>query len=452
MSSLHALPVSGGRSIEDSELRSKYRDIFGDAYLAADGSMSGAVLDSFFRPKSSLARAQRIAAEAFGADSTFFITGGTTLANRVAIDAMADFLTATGKAAPRVLADRTSHQSAHFCLDRAPLDISYCNQRFCCDRHGRTWADVNDLVHRYREAAASGDHFDLVVLSGANYDGAMLDMRTLLTELLQHSESLNLIVDEAWSAINAFHPGLCENTALAAARHVLAENPTKTIRLIVTHSAHKSMSAIRQGSYLHVSGDDELVQRVSMSLYRNHTTSPSLPILASLDLARAQAELEGADLLDRSLACAQRLGLLVNEHPEYSGFSVEESPGHDDPWIVPDRTKVLLTVDPSISDACELRLRLARDYGLYVARVVDHAILINLHIGVTEEIFQRFLAALLEISTSGVVGPPSAGTDTGFLVAYPPGIPLRVPGQKAGSEEERRLTEIHKNNAELFQA
>jgi arginine/lysine/ornithine decarboxylase len=453
MASLHTLPVSGGRSITESALRDKYHALFGEAYLTADTSVSGAVLDSFFRPKSSLSAAQQLAAKAFGADSTLFLTCGTTLANTVAIRAMSAVSAGTGGHPIRVLADRTAHQSIHFFLDQAGIDVTYSGQKHCCDQYCFTWPDIDDLIESFREAAQKGRPFDFVVLSAAGYDGAALDIAAVLTELLRHTDTLNVVVDEAWSAINVFHPRLRESTALVSAQRVRASSPGKRLRMIVTHSAHKSMSALRQGSYLHTSGGPEVAQAASDSLYRHHTTSPSLPILASLDLARAQAEVDGAALVDRSLGLARELRRVVAEDEQLAGFTIAAPPGDGDRWIIPDPTKVLVRADPGLIQAGELRVRLARDYGLYVARVAGQAILVNLHIGVTADVFHKMLTALRQISRSAsAMESMLAGQhDKGFLIAYPPGIPLRVPGQEL-RVDERLLAALSGNGVELFTA
>lgn len=59
--SLHALPAWQGHSVRHSPLRDKYDRLFGPAYLASDLSFSSPVLDSFFRPRTCLARAQQLA-------------------------------------------------------------------------------------------------------------------------------------------------------------------------------------------------------------------------------------------------------------------------------------------------------------------------------------------------------------------------------------------------------
>jgi len=444
--SVHALPLSGGHSVAESPLRERFIALLGENYLAAEVSYSGHALDSFFRPKSALAHARRLAARAFGADATFFVTCGTTVGNRMAIEAL---VASTGvrNRPVRVLADRTSHQSVHFTLDSIGAAVTYGGRRG--DDHGREWPDVEDLVDRHRRAACSAAPFDVVVLSAGGYDGAMVDVHAVLVELLRHSDDLTVLVDEAWSAILSFHPQTSAHTALAAAHRVRAEHPGKRLRMIVTHSAHKSMSALRQGSYLHVLGDGELVGHAEKGLYRNHTTSPSLPVLASLDLARAQAELEGAGLVARCLHHADELRRVVRDEPELAAFAVAEPAGADDPWILADPTKVLLLADPGLIGADELRLRLVRDHGLYLARTTANGVLLHLHIGVTREVFDHLLDALRAIAAAGAP-PPAARCDGQFLIAYPPGIPVVVPGESTSPPSIERLAELRASGAELF--
>jgi arginine/lysine/ornithine decarboxylase len=120
-----------------------------------------------------------------------------------------------------------------------------------------------------------------------------------MSDCLAVSPTTAFLIDEAWSVINTFHPDLRPLTALDAAHRIAASGTP--ITMLVTQSARKSMSAGRQGSYLHVVAEPALIARVASTLYGRHTTSPSIPILASLDLARAHAQVHGQQLLQRSL-------------------------------------------------------------------------------------------------------------------------------------------------------
>jgi arginine/lysine/ornithine decarboxylase len=467
MASLHALPLSGGHSIQGSSLADRYQALYGHNYLLAETSSAAPVLDSFFRPTSCLARAQRMAARAFSADATFFISGGTTLSNEIALTALLSSLDRPPGRGDiptlrvRALVDRTSHQSIHFALDRLGVEVSYTDAVQCCDLHRRTWCDVADLTSRFCHAASSDTPFDLVVLSAGTYDGALLDMPKVLTALLRKTNSLTLLVDEAWSAIRTFHPRSAPFTALSAAQQIRREHPMKRLRMVVTHSAHKSMSALRQASYLHVLGDPALVRSTRCALFRLHTTSPSWPILASLDLARAQAEIEGEDLLERAVTLGEHLrDVLRGAHPDV--FQLTEPIGTSDPWLVADRTRIMFDVGPTVAPAGKLRLRLARDFGLYIARSAGPGLLVNLHIGVTPAVVDRLIRALGEIETAALesialdsLPAPDEDGDTSliernFLIAYPPGIPLSVPGNSLAPVPEERLRALRHEGIEVF--
>lgn len=424
--SFHALPISGGRSLLGSRLRGKYQALLGSSYLSSEVSYGATMIDSFFRPRACLAEAQRLAAQAFGADYTYFLTCGTTVTNEIALDALS-------ARNARVLADRTCHQSIHFGLDRLASQVTYCRTRACCAEPGHALPDMADLVARFRAAAQAGRPFDMVVLTAASYDGVLVDMHATLTELLTWVDELTVLVDEAWSAILAFHPGFRHTSALPAARQVLAEMPGKRLRMLVTQSAHKSMSALRQGSYLHVVGGEELADAAAAGLYRYHSTSPSLPILASLDLARAQAQMEGEALVERSMESARVLRTALENDTRLSGFVLGEPPAGAQAGLLSwDPTKVLI----DLSEAAlklgvtrqEMRSRLFRDYGLYFSRVSNHGMLANMHIGVTPETVSRLLASLRGMSDAFCARRASRSGGR-FLIAYPPGIPLALPGE-----------------------
>jgi hypothetical protein len=87
--SFHSLPWGQGRSLVGAgSIGEKYEQLFGEAFLDTEVTYSAGVLDSYFQPNASLDLAQHLAAEAFRADYTFFITCGTSIANQVAFDAL----------------------------------------------------------------------------------------------------------------------------------------------------------------------------------------------------------------------------------------------------------------------------------------------------------------------------------------------------------------------------
>ncbi|MET7484781.1 arginine decarboxylase [Streptomyces sp. NPDC005538] len=448
IASFHALPLSHGRSIRDSRIRASYEALFGAAQLAADVSYSGTMLDSFFRPRGPLRAAQRLAADGFGADATFFLSSGTSTANRVA-------LTALARPGSRVLADRSCHQSVHFALGALGVDVTYAPMQRCCDGCPRTFGDLPRLLETFRTAVAEGRPYDTVVLSAVSYDGVRYDLPTVLAELAAAHPAVSVLVDEAWGAVHRFHPQLRPLTALHAVETLRRSDPSLPLTVAVTHSAHKSMSALRQGSYLHLIGDGEAQERTAQALFQHHTTSPSWPVLASLDLARLQAETEGEQLLDRSLNLARTLRAELATDPRLSAYRALGPEGHlTDPGLLvsDDPTRVLVDISALGITAADFRRMLFDEYALYVARESGDAVLFHVHIGVDEATLLRLLDALRTIQRTYRTASEALaqGTSDHFIIAYPPGIPITVPGERLCDRTLDRIGALRSSGCEIY--
>ena len=103
----------------------------------------------------------------------------------------------------------------------------------------------------------------------------------------------------------------------------LLPDPDKVrIRVYQTNSTHKSMSAFRQGSMILVWDEDfHHVEGPFEEAYLAHTsTSPNLQLIASLDVARRQMELEGYGLTMQMTELAIRLRHAINSHPLISKY------------------------------------------------------------------------------------------------------------------------------------
>src|SRR5262249_55730660 len=93
------------------------------------------------------------------------------------------------------------------------------------------------------------------------------------------------------------------NDASLLDTHLLPDPDTARVRVYQTSSTHKSMSALRQGSMIFVRDQDfhEIEEQFHEAFYTHTSTSPNQQIIASLDLARRQMELEGYELVMSSI-------------------------------------------------------------------------------------------------------------------------------------------------------
>jgi arginine decarboxylase len=84
----HALPISQGKSIVNSHW---IRDMVGfyglDIFLAETSATTGG-LDSLLEPTGPLREAQQLAAHTFGSRQTYFVTNGTSTANKIVAQAL----------------------------------------------------------------------------------------------------------------------------------------------------------------------------------------------------------------------------------------------------------------------------------------------------------------------------------------------------------------------------
>src|SRR5262249_48896093 len=95
------------------------------------------------------------------------------------------------------------------------------------------------------------------------------------------------------------------------------------IRVYATQSTHKTLTAFRQASMIHVH-DQDFQGKVATAFheaYMTHTsTSPNYQLLASLDIGRRQMELEGYELVQKQLERAMILRERVKEVPAIARF------------------------------------------------------------------------------------------------------------------------------------
>jgi arginine/lysine/ornithine decarboxylase len=385
--SFHALPLSRLGSLRSSCLRDKCESILGSNLLHHDLTYTGPCFDTPAVPKLCVEKSRQLTARAFGASYSSYVTTGTTTSNWIAVFALA------GEGV-RVLADRLCHQSIHLALAKSNSAVTYGRIRRRDAKSGRSALDVQAFLAEYRAAHAAGRPYKLVVLNGCSYEGLAYDVRKIIAGCLDIHDDVTFLIDEAWFAFAYFHPLYRPHTAMSAAREVADRLPGKKFAVVATQSAHKSLSSLRQGSYLHVFGEQELVERIKEVQYQLHTTSPSYPILASLELARAQAVAEGEEQIEHALRLAERLRSALRNDPALAGYSINESTELFDDCTWVDPLRISIDVGGLADSARTVRDFLFLEHGVYLNHVTATALLANIHIGIDEASVERLLQGL----------------------------------------------------------
>ena len=346
----HALPVARGGSVVASKWIRDLADFYGLNLLLAETSATSGGLDSLLAPVRTLKKAQELAARAYGAKHTFFVTNGTSTANKIVHQA----LTAPDDV---VLVDRNCHKSHHHAVMLTGARPAYLEAYPLNDFafYGAVPIDrIKQLLLEYR-AAGRLDEVRMITLTNCTFDGIVYDPERVMAECLAIKPDLVFLWDEAWFAFGAFHPVTRRRTAMAAAKRLeqqlpttahaaayraqqerlfqidgtpapdavwleerLIPAPTSRIRVYATQSTHKTLTALRQGSMIHVYDQDWVrdAEEPFHEAYMTHTsTSPNYQILSSLDIGRRQVELEGFELVQRQLDLATSLSQAIARHP-----------------------------------------------------------------------------------------------------------------------------------------
>ncbi len=219
-------------------------------------------------------QAQRLAADAWGAERSWFLVNGASQGNLAAGMALAH-------RGHEVVVQRNAHSST---IDA--LVISGLRPTFVAPEVDQELDIAHCLTARSleRALAATPAAVGAWVVS-PTYFGAMADVRALAA--VTHERGLPLVVDEAWGAHLAFHEDLPEHALAAGADLVIS-------------STHKIVGSLTQSAMLHLGRRSQRLidaDTVDRAVTLTESTSPSSLLCGSLDAARRQAAAHGRELL-----------------------------------------------------------------------------------------------------------------------------------------------------------
>ncbi|MFT4825323.1 MAG: arginine/lysine/ornithine decarboxylase [Halioglobus sp.] len=461
----HTPGHSGGDSLRDSPWVADFYQMMGEHIFNTDLSVSVQVLDSLLEPHSVIQEAQDLAAGAFGAKHTFFVTNGTSTANKVIIQHL---LGAGGK----MILDQACHKSIHHAAILFGVDPVYLSASLKAE-YGFYGPVPSERIYAAIDANPDAG---LLVLTSCTYDGFYYDLKPIID--YAHSKGIKVLIDEAWYAHGRFHPALRPNALECGADYV-------------TQSTHKMLSAFSQASMIHVAAPDFDEHRFREDLNMHTSTSPQYAMIASLDVARKQMSMEGYSQLARCLKVADRLREGINATGVFRVLELQDMLPSElaDDGIRLDPTKLSIDVSGSTMTARELQLALFDDYGVQVEKVTHNTLSVLVTLGSTESKVLRLLNAMQKLALKAgrscaaslrpvsplpplsafsalprdayfgpseevpLVDPGHGLNPTIFgkisadlVVPYPPGIPVLIPGQVITQEIANFLIGLYRSS------
>lgn len=347
----HALPISRGNSITKSHWIKDMVQFYGINIFLAETSATSGGLDSLLQPNGPIKKAQELAARAFGSKLTYFVTNGTSTANKIVVQALV-------KPTDIILVDRDCHKSHHYGMMLSGAHVCYLDS-YPLDEYSMYGAvPLSEIKRNLLMYKRSGqlDKVRMLLLTNCTFDGVVYNVERVMEECLAIKPDLIFLWDEAWFAFAGFTPTYRRRTAMATAKRLKARYRTKEyakqyaayqkridgltddelinkrlmpdpalvrLRTYATQSTHKSLTSLRQGSMIHVY-DQDFNQKVNAPFneaFMTHTsTSPNYQILASLDIGRRQVELEGFEMVQKQIELAMVIRERVATHPLLSRY------------------------------------------------------------------------------------------------------------------------------------
>jgi lysine decarboxylase len=408
-------------------------------------------------------RAERLAAEAYGAARTWFLTNGATQGNHALCLALAP-------PGERVVVQRNSHASVIDGLVLSGGSATFVSPEYH-DELGMALCVTPDALAR---ALADAAHARSAFIVSPTYYGMAADIEGCVRVARQ--AGVALVVDNAWGAHFGFHPGLPPSPLELGADAVLT-------------STHKIVGSLTQSAMLHIGHRSHPpridIGAVARAIRLVRSTSPSSLLLASLDAARRQLAVHGNSLLGETLDAATAAGHQIDAIPGcvVVGGALVGSPGVAG-W---DPLRMVVDVRGTGCTGYEVAAALRGSYDTY-AELATHATLVFvLGLGPDNEPLERLVHDLAEtvrvISRPGeqslVPRPPAAFDNdlpvtprNAFLGAseavavdesigrisceaiagYPPGVPTLLPGEQVTAEVVAYLRELTSAGARLHGA
>jgi lysine decarboxylase len=309
------LPFHTPGHVQGNGMDLAFREFVGDNICAIDLTpMPG--IDDLLQPVAAIKEAQQLAALAYGADHTFFLINGSTSGNQCMM------MTAVNPG-DKIAVPRNSHKSMLGGLVMSGAHPIYMQPEVDEELH------MDHCVTPETVARTLEEHPDIVAVYvvSPTYYGVAADLASI--ERIVHDAGKLMLVDEAWGPHFQFHPALPLSATQAGAD-------------LCINSTHKMLSAFSQCAMLHQKGPRVRLDRLKAVLKMFLSTSPNLPMVASLDVARKQMATEGGALLSRTIELAEETRRRINRIDGLYCFG-EELQGRKGVFDL-DPTKIAVTV------------------------------------------------------------------------------------------------------------
>lgn len=408
-------------------------------------------MDYLHKAEGVIKEAQELAAKAFGSDYTFFLINGSTVGNLV-------MLSSTLKPKDKVILQRNSHRSVIGGLALFDLEPIYIQSEI----HQNTGIPWGIKPEVYEETLKKNS-VKVSLITSPNYFGMCENIEKIL-EIGRKYDQI-MLLDEAHGVHFPFNSKLPKSGILFGYD-------------MIVQSAHKTLPSLTQTSFLHIKGNRVDLDKVFDALTYLESSSPSYLFMVSLDVVRYQMETEGEKIWNEILDLSDYLRNEVNKIEGLYSFGKEILNG--DIFDL-DLTKITINTKNLGLTGFKVEEILNNNYNIEIELSDSYNILIFLTPGITKEEIDKLIYALKDLSNKykkepineDVIVPEipemaatpkeayvsekeiielkdAKGRVSGKVIsAYPPGLPILVPGEKISESILNYLFDLKKKGANL---
>ena len=396
-------------------------------------------MDDFHLPQGIIAESQRLMAQTVGAGESFYLVNGASSG----IHALFMSTAAEGE---RILLPRNCHRSFYGGMVLSGAMPVYIPSRID-DQLG---LELTVKVSEIEKCLLQDPDIITIFITSPSYFGTCSDIESITALAGQYQK--DVLVDEAHGGHFPFHK---DYPAPALAQGAMA----------AVNGLHKTWPVLNQGACLHIAPGFPEHARLRQAVSLLTTTSPSYPLLASMELARMFMEQEGGYRLEQAGQWSEKFKEKINQikglHCHHEEFKERSDIKGIDPL------KVLISMPGLQVSGYQMGNILKEKYHIQLEMETQHSILAMFSLLHDESDWERFYKALQEVAADyagskkgslRIESPPAAkvvlsprrafqstkkqvklaeslNLISGEMIAvYPPGIPCLLPGETITEE------------------
>lgn len=386
-------------------------------------------LDDLHNAKGIIKESMMEASKLWDAKSSYYLVNGSTVGNLASIYSMT-------KSGDKVLVTRNCHKSVYHAMEIAHLNAVFLDVDI--DDNG-FFHEVN--IEKFRKKVGENQDAKLVIITSPTFEGVVSDIQSIAD--ITHDYGMYLIVDEAHGAHFGFHSYFPQTAVRCGADFVI-------------QSLHKTLPSLTQTAILHLNVDNTIENRVKRSLNIFETSSPSYLLMSSIDGCINLIREDGEKLFENWYHNLADFREKVKDLNKLHILEKRDVKGFDY-----DNSKIVILTSGSNISGIRLSNILREDYDIEIEMASLYYCIAYTGLGDRREDILAFADALLDIDSKLNEDErqiPEKFTEipkkkmlisqaldgnielvkiedsinrvaADYVWAYPPGIPMVVPGE-----------------------